>query len=319
MQPLRIDCSALIHIYVMTFYFLYLPYVPTTQLRTLFLEYGLQTVDGIACGSIIKKIYDSELQQSSRLLPKLTDTHFNYDTFQKMRVYLATQVLSNSCSSAIEQMLEKGFFSETDIPKAKASALFCKKMNDLFDLMNAKTEKDENPLKRGISIHTINYLKEIKEYVHSFKQIKGNTVYCINGIKLTINAAIGYYEENCRRTGVVLLTRCLNQDPLENLFGEIRQQNHNSSNPYLLDFLRILSRIITTKFDMETRHRNVEWDQSCELSLIDLNQFKKGEKLIEDKNEKALEIKIDKKEEDEWEEYDWEEVCNCLMCLLMSC
>lgn len=265
------------------------------------MEHGIQTISGIACGTIIKKIYDSELQQSNRLLPNLTDTHFNYDTFQKMRVSLATQILSDSCSKAIEQMIEKGFFNLKDIPKAKATALLCKKMNDYFDLMNAKNEEDGNPLKRGISQHTIDYLKEIKEYVASFKQIKGGKVYWIDGMKLTINAVIDYYEENCRVSGSILLTRLLNQDPLENLFGEIRKQTHNSTNPYLLDFLRIMSRIITTKFDMEASYRNVKWDQSLELSVLDLNQFVK--------DEKKFEVTVDKKDEDEWEDMNVIEVC----------
>lgn len=285
-------------------------------MRTLFLEHGIQTSFGTAFGYYIKKIYDNELKYSNRLLPKLTDTHFNYDTFQKMRVYLATQILSNSSSKAIDQMVEKGFFKGNDIPKAKATSHFCKKMNDLFDIMNGKIADDINPLKRGISLHTIGYLRELKEYVESFEQIKGSKVYCINGLKLTINAVVNYFDEKCRDTGSILLTRYLNQDPLENLFGEIRRQSHTGTNPDLLDVLRIMSRIITTKYDMGAKHRNVEWDASYDLSLIDLNQFKKEEKQFEDLHEQSPnDILEHEQEDDEWEDEENEEVCDCHMCL----
>lgn len=98
----------------------------------------------------------------------------------------------------------------------------------------------------------------------------------------------------------MILTRLLNQDPLENAFGEIRKQTHNSTNPYLLDYLRILSRIVTTKYDLANENRNVEWDASHKLSLIDLNQFfkNKEKKLkMEDTQSKMEEIEI-------WEDLD---------------
>lgn len=264
------------------------------------MEHGLGTSCGNVSGSILRKIYINEHQESNRLLPKLTEIHFTYDTFQKMRVYLATQILSNSCAKAIEEMLQKNFFTEKEIPTAKATAVFCKKMNDLFDIMNSKNINDKNRFKRGVSVNVIEEVKNLKEYIYSFHQIKGGTVYCLDGLKTTINAIINYFDENVHQPQLVLLTRLLNQDPLENTFGEIRKQTHNSTNPYLLDFLRILSRMITTKFDMAAQYRNVEWDQSYELSLIDLQQFVK--------NENDIEVKAD---EQFWEDIDddFDEVC----------
>lgn len=268
------------------------------------MEHGINTNNGKASGTIIKKIYESELRQSDRLLPKLTDLHFNYDTFDKMRVYLATQILSESCATAIEKMLDKNFFKSKDIELAKATAIHCRSMNTLFDLMNSKNENDENKMKRGISDETIGVLKDLKIYVDSLEQVQSSKVYWIDGLKLTVNAVIGYYEENLRGTNRRLFTRLLNQDPLENLFGEIRR-NCSGQNPYLLDFLRILGRLITTKIDMSSTSRNCEWDKSSELLFLNINQ----------KNQDANgEVKVKALEEEK--ESDWvdlEEVCLILL------
>lgn len=261
------------------------------------MEHGVNTSHGKASGHIIKKIYDNELKQSDRLLPKLTDLHFHFDTFDKMRVYLATQILSESCAAAIDKMLDKNFFTGKDIQQARATSVFCRNMNTLFDLMNSKTENDENVMKRGISEGNIDKLKDLKVYVDSLEQIQTKKVFWIDGLKLTVNAVIGYYEENLRGTNYRLFTRFLNQDPLENLFGEIRKQNGNGQNPYLLDFLRILSRIITTKMDMSSMSRNCEWDKSSELTLIDLSKIKQDEK---------VELQAKEEGEDDW--IDMEEV-----------
>lgn len=267
------------------------------------MEHGLNTSCGNVSGSVLRKIFLNEYRESNRLLPKLTETHFSYDTFQKMRVYLATQILSNSCSNAIEKMLENDFFTDNEIPTAKATAIFCKRMNDFFDLMNSKNINDENPLKRGLSVDTVGKVTELKDYIYSFHQTKGGKVFCLDGLKMTINAIISYFDENIHQPQFVLFTRLLNQDPLENTFGEIRKQTHNSTNPYLLDYLRILSRMITTKFDMAAHHRNVEWDQSCELSLIDLQQFST--------NKNEIKVVKDGDDEELWEDADddSDEVC----------
>lgn len=257
------------------------------QSRTSCLEHGVNTPDGIAHLEIIKKIYESEIKQADRLLPKLTDLHFNHDTFYKMKVYPAVQLLSESSATATEIMVEKGFFRGSDIKKARATAKFCRNFNDLFDLMNAKNPNDVNEYKRGISKQNINKLKELKNYVDSIEQIQERKVFWIDGLRLTLNAVIGYCEENLKDTESILLTRFLNQDPLENLFGEIRKENANSQNPYLLDFLRILARIITTKIDLSSVERNCEWDQTSQLTLVNLSKVKENEV----KDDKKVDIK----------------------------
>lgn len=252
---------------------------------------------GKACGKIIKRIYIHELDKPSRMLNKLTDTHFYYNTFDKMKVFLATQIISETCAKAIEQMLkDDGYFNSRDAIIAKATVFFCRNMNMLFDLLNAKDINDSNQFKQGISETTIHHLKALKPYVESLKHITSTTVFWLDGLKQTINAVIGLYNDYFRDLNASLLTRHMNQDPLENLFGQIRRMNTNSQNPYLLDFLRILSRILSSKIDWALTNTNCEWDQTSKLSLIDTKQ-----ELLPNISPKTIE------KENEW--IDYTKVC----------
>lgn len=265
------------------------------------MDNGLETMYGKASGHIIKRFYTHELDKPNRLLHKLTDTHFYYNCFDKMKVYLATQIISETCAKAVEKMLEDdGFFKPRDVKSAKATLIFCRNMNKLFDLLNAKDVKDRNPFKQGLSVSTIGHLTDLKVYVDSIKHTGSNTVYWLEGLKQTINAVIGLYDEYFRAIKAPLLTRLINQDPLENLFGLIRRMNTNSQNPYLLDFLRILSKIISTKMDWKLSNTNCEWDQSSILSFVDV----KG---VIAKNEETVSLNpksLNSKDEDEWIDFN---------------
>lgn len=136
--------------------------------------------------------------------------------------------------------------------------------NILFDLLNSKDHNNVN--KRGISTSSIKLLYDLKAYISSLEQCCGNKVFCITGLIQSVNAVIQLYEEHFQSS--FLWTRLLNQDPLENLFGLIRGQSTNTNNPYLIDFLRILPRIITTKINLKIQNTNCEWDASTKISKM---------------------------------------------------
>lgn len=237
---------------------------------------GLDTVNGRASGDYVKMVYNYERHHPSRMLEKLTDRHFNYDCFDKMRVSLAVQIMSESVALAIEKMLSVDYFeNRTD---AIATMKFCRNMNVLFDLLNAKDPNDTNKNKRGVTAQNISLLKELSTYLETVSKPTKNKVYWIEGMRQTVNCVIGLYEEHFAAKPYSLLTRHLNQDPLENLFGQIRSQVVNSQNPYMIDFLRILSRLITSKIDISLKNANCEFDFSSEIKLIDMKTVKKEEK-----------------------------------------
>lgn len=236
----------------------------------------MQTEDGKIEGELLKKVYFADRSSTiTKLFAKLTDTHFLYDTFDKMRVSLAVQILSESVAKGLEHAVQANYFKkEAEKLVAQSTITFVRKMNILFDMMNAKTVNDSNENKRGISSKNIHMLTEISVYISSLSQTEGSTVYWIEGLKLTIKAVIGLfcviYQEN---PNFVLLTRFLNQDPLENLFGQVRAHGKTNRNPYMIDFLRIMTRIITSNTLISTNKTNCEADDSSNVKVLDFEVF----------------------------------------------
>lgn len=226
-------------------------------------------------GDIIRKIYYADRNASSKVFPKLTDTHFSYDTFEKMRVNLAVQILSESVAKGLENVIESGYFSSQSILKvAKATVTFVRNMNILFDMLNAKSKTDPNVNKRGISADNINQLKILYNYVLTLKKVGGSTVYWISGLQQTVCGVIGLFEDlHSTDPSYTLFSRNLNQDPLENLFGLTRAQGGNNRNPYLIDFLRNISRIMTSKLLITPTGTNCEFDETTLVQVLDLESY----------------------------------------------
>lgn len=254
------------------------------------MEKGLSTADGNVSGKCIFKIYHSEENQGSAIFEKITDKHLYYDTFDKMRVSLAVQIISNSVAQGIEKVLDSGIFDDEDEKQeAKNSIVFLKNMNDLFDILNAKLLTDENPLKRGVSSQNIEALIEFSYYVSCIESLGASRVFWITGLQQTVNAVIQLVEKKIvTDAGFVLFTRRLNQDALENLFGLIRAHGGNNRNPSLLEFLRTLSKIMTSSLDINFGDSNCLREADTKIQLLDIKS----------------EIKSDEAGADEWVDVD---------------
>ena len=69
----------------------------------------------------IAQLYHSDMEQALHQLPKLTPDHISLNSFSKMKVNLAVQVLSNTVALALRRHFESGEADET--------AKFCEMMN----------------------------------------------------------------------------------------------------------------------------------------------------------------------------------------------
>lgn len=234
----------------------------------------METEHGKISGEILRKVYFADTNSATKLFSNLTDNHFQYDTFDKMKVCLAVQILSESVAKGLEHVLSAGYFKPESQKKiVQSTVTFVRNMNTLFDLMNAKSANDPNENKRGVSIQNINRLTELSDYISSIKQTE-SAVYWIDGLNQTVRGIIGMFNEEYRRDPeFVLMSRFLNQDPLENLFGQIRAQGKTNRNPFLIDFLRTMSRIITSNTLIATSKTNCEVDDSTKVKVFDFETF----------------------------------------------
>lgn len=191
-----------------------------------------------------------------------------------MRVSLAVQILSKSVSEGIKHMISIGFFdTEEEKETAKNASIFAAKMNDLFDMLNAKERFDHNIFKRGISTQNIEHLRSLFDYVMSLKHT-GKKVFWINGLQQTVKGVILLFEEKqATDDSFCLMTRRLNQDALENMFGVIRAKGGNNRNPTLLDFLRIMSRLLTSSLKVSFQNSNCELEDGTKVEILDHEMF----------------------------------------------
>lgn len=94
----------------------------------------------------LETFHCTDCSSETRLAPKLTTSHFELTNLTKMKVKLATQIFSNSVSAGIKTLIALKQIS----PNANGTALFVKKMNDIFDICNISQQTNIlEPLKSG--------------------------------------------------------------------------------------------------------------------------------------------------------------------------
>lgn len=210
----------------------------------------LKTNDGVASFSIIKNLYELEKNAATKACPKLTKTHVEPNTFAKMRVSYAVQILSNSVASAINTSIFLESIPQCQINKAKTTSSFVKNFNDVFDFFNSSVN-DKNTMKGNLE--QVKFLEDMKIYISGLTLIprpneKKKTVYALSGWINNINALLMFSKEIFFDFPNVdsIATRRLNQDILENVFSIIRSRGNNR-NPSAKEFNYILRFIINMK------------------------------------------------------------------------
>lgn len=120
--------------------------------------------------NFIKKINDLQYEEGMHCACKIRNRHVNFYN-EKMKVFLAAQVLSFSTSSAL-QFLENEV-NNTDFKGAAATAKFCQVFNDIFDVLNAKNKFCKSPGKNGITEKMLPELKtKVDEWIEYIKNWK---------------------------------------------------------------------------------------------------------------------------------------------------
>jgi hypothetical protein len=225
--------------------------------------------------SHIATFYEHDSKQYFKLAPKLTDIHITLPAFTNMSVKIAAQVLSHTVSAALQT--HASFSGKTLPPEACHTAEFCKIMNDLFDSVNSYNLKDDNKFKCTItemSCH-MNYYKNMITWFSNLrvKNCKSkfitSQIKCIKGWQITLSSIIHlwqYLHESCQFT--FLITRRLNQDPIENFFSIIRQKGGKCDNPTPIMFCRIFRQVFTTQLINVSHSSKCEEDSDSFLILL---------------------------------------------------
>ena len=191
--------------------------------------------------SHITNFFSSNRKNSMLLAPKLTDHHlFNIKFQNRMKVKLAVQVLSNTVSSALDFYVSQNLIQSSAI----GTSMYCKSINDAFDILNSTHSGEKVPLRRplqGTSIGTINRLNELIDWFRELQNLNSDKrvkfikgfIQSLTVLKILLNKLPDYELK-------YLSTRSLCQDPLENFFGQVRaKQKFPNSCQFVYNFKNI--------------------------------------------------------------------------------
>lgn len=180
---------------------------------------------------------------------KIRTRHIRYHK-EKMKVRLAAQIFSNSVADALEYCAKD--LKNKLFENAEPTIEFCRKINNIFDLLNSRNFLSKSPYNKPLSDNFINFKQFIEESIDYLQGIQ-----CLEkspkfGKRLVL--------ESERKTGFLGLITCLrtienlytelietkqlqfilsykfNQDHLEMLFGAIRAKGGFNNNPTVAQF-----------------------------------------------------------------------------------
>jgi len=187
----------------------------------------------------------------NRLAPKLTDIHLNPGPFQKMKVKYATHIFSATVAAGMKCHITSGYLPQS----ATFTIKFIEYMDQLFDLLNSKLKGGSKNFNRPFK-NTEEQNKHLLFMLTIFNNliVKNNNnenitsrMKFISGWQITISAVLQLWED-IKETHTLLFTNRLNQDCLENLFGNFRQQNGNNQNPTPIQFIWSFKKVFFTNY-----------------------------------------------------------------------
>ena len=247
----------------------------------------------------IAKLYYSDLDSGLHQLPKLTTDHILLQSFTKMKVSLAVQVMSNTVSLALQRHYSTGEASET--------AKLCKMMNDFFDCMNVRSTSEHlrkrNSLLAPYKSTSDNrfdwlqntFLKYLEDWRASTQSRQGDfspddrgrmfmSNQTFNGLRMTATSVIALTKFLLGEGFEFVLTERFCQDDLEEYFGYQRAQGRRSDNPSAAEFGYNDLRIATLRDVAPVAEGNVsgrhsgkrnKWSNVCEEPLPKKKTVKK--------------------------------------------
>ena len=198
----------------------------------------------------IANLYYSDQEFGLHVLPKLTLDHIMLTSYSKMKVKLATQVLSRSVAIALR---------ESDNEEVCGTAMFCQMLNDFFDCTNVRSTTEYNRKKNmmikpysSCDDERLTWLKEVflkylqdwkKSTLHRPGQFSADergkmflSPQTYEGLQISVYAHVEAIQFLLKEGFQYVLTERFMQDVLEDYFGHQRAKGGRSDNPTALEF-----------------------------------------------------------------------------------
>ncbi|KAK3926177.1 Transposable element P transposase [Frankliniella fusca] len=192
------------------------------SLRNALMLYWLRLKDG----TLVKKEYIDEfvrldMQMTPRLVKNITETHLNPNTFQKMSVPLAAQLLNRKIAAGIM------VYSLFSLPQeATYTAKFCERIHNFFDSWNGIVVDDENTetYKKAFTDNSghLKLWEEMYEEIKHWTFIGSTNLQFPRNFLIAMQAVSQLYFDLKSEGYEFLPVGHINQDCLENFFSVLR-------------------------------------------------------------------------------------------------
>jgi hypothetical protein len=215
----------------------------------------------------IVQFYENDTKRLPRMAPKLTKLHIFVRDFSKVKVKLATQILSHSVAAGFRALVSFKIMSE----EGNETADFVEKIDTLFDLLNISTDCDRNKVDKSgrFLIENLGVLDKCFEFIKSIEVPTKKRPDCLRGLALTLRG-IGHLIKDLRQEGYqYVLKRNLQQDDLENFFSVLRMKGGRSKNPTSREFRHNFKFVFIKSFLKRSRSSNCR-DKDSENINFDL-------------------------------------------------
>lgn len=201
----------------------------------------------------IENLHKLQENEGLHLGNKLRRAHMNFFK-QKMKVRLATQLLSESVASALEYCEEK--LCLDDFKGCKATVNFLRIMNNIFDILNSRTlvaPGFKKPLcKRNILQVTefinfaIGYISKLTLADDKLLIIHSQRKTGFIGLIVSLNSALQLYRELVTEQKLIIYFPLykISQDHIELFFCSIRSKGGWNNNPTARQFMGAYKRLL---------------------------------------------------------------------------
>lgn len=201
----------------------------------------------------LQMLQDLQKREGLRCGNKLKQRHLNWQA-EKMNVRLAAQLLSNSVADSLTYCENQNIIGFAD---ASHTAVFCKTINNCFDILNSRNIFSKNPFSQKISLQNIDsvidMIKHYIAYIEGLKLQDGRSI--INserktgflGFIICLQNSIELFKLlNLKTDGQFkyLLTYKLSQDHLEVFFSALRSRGGFNNNPTAYQFRNAYRRLL---------------------------------------------------------------------------
>ena len=202
----------------------------------------------------ISKMYYEDQERGLKLLPKITHDHIHLNSYSKMTVKFAAQVLSKTMAAVLKQYGGK---------EVKETAKFCDLIDSFFDCLNVRSPRNIDDRKRKpflrpycsvederftwITSVFLPYFKDWKSKVENrpdqgeLTKTERDKMFIprqsYEGIVISANSLIECVKFLLNEGMEYVLTERFCQDPVEEYFGNQRKLGRRSDNPDFNQYL----------------------------------------------------------------------------------